>query len=569
MIESTVLHHRGIKYRRFASWINFVPVLLCLVMGVAVVVSSRGFAGDEPAAPKTESVFSFADLQVMAEQLAVLPYAPPEKTVPDFLSALSPDQWRAIRYRPRSYKDWDDPRSPFSWRLLLPGFIFTQSVRINIVDGNGVLPVPPSSDLFETEDQALAARLKQVQVGFGGFSLAHPETAGVRDGDAVFGVMGAFHFQFRGRNARFGVDARPVSLDTATSSGEQRPFFREYWLSRSADDPGYPVVYALMDSPGMTGAFEMTAIPGTAVGLDVRATFFRRNDAAWPTKIGLAPITGMFLFSETERGSPFDYRPEVHTCDGLLIAADNAGWRWVPLKNPQRLAISSFDVDNPRGFGLVQRDVDFEHYQDLGNNYERCSSVWIEPKGDWGEGRVELVEIPNDKEYHSNIRAYWVPGERSPLRRGRGVAAEAEGAAGVDAPFTLDYRLYWMPPGTPLHEIGVVRATRIARTPAADGITFVIDFEGGALNELPADTGLTSVVEAPEEAPLLEKNLMKNDTTGGWRLMLKFRLPQGGVLERLLIARDGPTPLRFSAHLKKGENLTDALTEKWTYNLTP
>ena len=63
----------------------------------------------------------------------------------------------------------------------------------------------------------------------------------------------------------------------------------------------------------------------------------------------------------------------------------------------------------PFGFGLLQRDIDFDHYQDLEARYDRRPSVWVSPKGDWGKGHLELVQIPTDNEYNDNIVAYWVP----------------------------------------------------------------------------------------------------------------------------------------------------------------
>ena len=65
--------------------------------------------------------------------------------------------------------------------------------------------------------------------------------------------------------------------------------------------------------------------------------------------------------------------------------------------------------DDPKGFGLIQRDRNFADYQDPDSQYERRPSYWIQPLGDWGKGGMELVEIPSDEEIHENIDAYWVP----------------------------------------------------------------------------------------------------------------------------------------------------------------
>ena len=76
------------------------------------------------------------------------------------------------------------------------------------------------------------------------------------------------------------------------------------------------------------------------------------------------------------------------------------------------ITVSAFIDTNPKGFGLLQRDRNFDHYQDDGVFYDRRPSVWVEPHRRLGRGRrSQLVEIPTDDEIHDNIVAYWVPGE--------------------------------------------------------------------------------------------------------------------------------------------------------------
>ena len=100
---------------------------------------------------------------------------------------------------------------------------------------------------------------------------------------------------------------------------------------------------------------------------------------------------------------------------------------WRPLANPRELQISVFADSGPRGFGLMQRGRSFADYQDLEAHYEKRPSLWVEPIGDWGEGAVELVEIPTDREVNDNIVAFWRP--HDPLK------AKGE--------YILNYRLHW------------------------------------------------------------------------------------------------------------------------------
>ena len=117
----------------------------------------------------------------------------------------------------------------------------------------------------------------------------------------------------------------------------------------------------------------------------------------------------MFFHGENSAAHVEDFRPEVHDSDGLLLNFGSGEWLWRPLDNPRTLRVSTFRMTNPRGFGLLQRDRDFDHYQDLETRPELRPSVWVAPQGDWGEGRVELVEIPTKADTNDNIVAYWVP----------------------------------------------------------------------------------------------------------------------------------------------------------------
>src|SRR3546814_18136814 len=113
-------------------------------------------------------------------------------------------------------------------------------------------------------------------------------------------------------------------------------------------------------------------------------------------------ITIFFLLKDTATTVRYTYLHTLSLHDTLPI------WIWRPLNNPARVGFSSFADENPRGFGLSQRDRSFDHYQD-GVKYEKRPSVWVEPVGEWGRGAVQLVEIPTDDEIHDNLCAMWLP----------------------------------------------------------------------------------------------------------------------------------------------------------------
>ncbi len=217
----------------------------------------------------------------------------------------------------------------------------------------------------------------------------------------------------------------------ASADGEEFPFFRTFWLEKPAD--GRMVIHALLDSQSLTGAYRFTVRPGAQTQIDVEAILFARAEV---TRLGLAPLTSMYLFGSADRGTWDDPRLSVHNSDGLAIWNGKDERLWRPLQNPRLLQISSFADTGPRGFGLIQREKRFSEYEDLDGLYHIRPSLWVEPIGDWGPGSVVLVEIPSDREINDNVVAFWRP--------------EAPIAAGDE--MTLTYRLTWgwdgpIPPG--------------------------------------------------------------------------------------------------------------------------
>ena len=203
------------------------------------------------------------------------------------------------------------------------------------------------------------------------------------------------------------------------------------------------MIYALLDSRRIAGAYRFVLTPGAETTMQVTARLYARSKIA---KLGLAPLTSMYTFGENQPGKD-DFRPEVHDSDGLSIQSADGEWIWRPLVNPRRLLVTSFGLTNPKGFGLMQRDRAVSSYEDPEALYERRPSVWVEPAGNWGAGRVELVQIPTPDETNDNIVAYWVP----------------QAAVVPGKPIDLAYRLRWQLAGTVPANLAWVVQTRRGR----------------------------------------------------------------------------------------------------------
>jgi glucans biosynthesis protein len=247
----------------------------------------------------------------------------------------------------------------------------------------------------------------------------------------------------------------------------------------------------------------------------------------------------MYYFGENHRSGIDDFRPEVHDSDGLSIQNGTGEWIWRPLVNPKRLLVTSFAVANPLGFGLQQRDRSFADYEDLEARYETRPSVWIEPKGKWGAGRVELVQIPTPDETNDNIVAFFSP-DASPQPQ---------------QPFDFEYRMLWQKDNetrpTQAHVAQTRRGHGYVRRPD-DSISLIVDFEGPTLRKLAPDTVVQGVVSADANVDVLEANAYRNDVTGGWRLALRIK------------RQDEKKPGELRAFLRTG---TTTLSETWSYIL--
>lgn len=520
-----------------------------------------GFANGEDAEPSEERSggFSLDTVAELAVKLAREPYRAPEALAASQSEMLDRKEWNELNGQMDSVL-WDDDDHPFFVRVLPAGFVFSRALAVRLVGRDGEVKDFAILPGAGNGDAATSARSGEKPPDIGGFSF------GLRGGlmgdeEAVphgkyLGSVGTAHLGFRGRNARSKCFNRTTIVNAVSGKEEIGTYFREMWLVEPRPGDASFVFYALLDSPALTGAVRFEIEPGVTTVTRVKERLFKRAGVPLPERIGMAPLASMFLFSETQPRPADDYRPEVHNSDGLLYAGED-GWFWRPLSNPERLQVTTYPFGQVNGFGLMQRDRNFDHYQDLDNRFDQSSSVWVEFDDASGAGSVELVEIPGTRDSHTNMLAYWVPDAK--LLHPKLEAGD----------LSLSYTMYWMPTGVSPHSLGRVSDTRLIRSAAGDCITFIIDFEGGELKHFDAETGLTSEVEAPEQVSLLEKKLVKNPVNGGWRLLLKYSLPQGGVLQNLLKVRDGAPRLQFTARLKKGENIPQPLTETWVYNFLP
>jgi periplasmic glucans biosynthesis protein len=400
--------------------------------------TSRGVVGDAQG-------FSFETVVGYARDAAAEVFERERLDLAEPFADLGYDAFRAIGFRPER-RLWSSEDRGFELELLPPGMLFEDRVTISLVRDGVASPVDfdPSVFYFDPEhfpysDGAAPADAPR-DLSYSGFRALYPINRS--DSATEFVVFqGASYFRAVARDQIYGLSARGLALATGSAEGEEFPIFRHLWIHEPEPAAATLRIHALLDSPSVSGAFEFVVHPGAETVMDVRSVLFPRRDL--PTA-GIAPLTSMYYFGPAHRGFVDDFRNAVHDSSGLQLFTGAGNRLWRPLDNPATLQISSFSDENPKGFGLVQRERGFGHYEDAHARYERRPSGWVAPRGDWGEGAVVLVEIPTTSEFHDNIVAFWRPAE--PL------------AAGGE--YRFDYRLYWseQPPDLPL--LARVAATR-------------------------------------------------------------------------------------------------------------
>ncbi len=481
----------------------------------------------------------FRDVIAKAQSLSMTPYQEPGKDLPDVLKKMEYDQWRGIRFKP-SRSLWLGEH--FSVQFFHPGFLYQHPVTIHYIDQYGTHQFPFSIDLFEYANNNLKGHLPE-DYGFAGFRVHYPLNT-PKYADELIAFLGASYFRALGKNMNYGMSARGLAVDTAEDTGEEFPIFREFWIVHPVSHAKSIKVYALLDSSSLSGAYEFTIVPGDETVVKVKCELFIRQHIK---KIEIAPLSSMFFYGENSAPkSEVDFRPEVHDSDGLAVNARSGEWIWHPLINPSRLLINAFSGDQPFGFGLLQRDTNFDHYQDLETRYDLRPSVWITPKGEWGKGHLELVQIPTDNEYNDNIVAYWVP-ERS-FERGDRV--------------NYAYSLNWYLVNHPHSDKGFVAATRIVKRP--NEVMFIVDFIGDEFKATLKDMSLVPDVWVGQGAHITDTQLFKNSATDGWRLVLHVQLD--AIQPMTLRLTDQKPAIELRAFLK---NKISAVTETWSYTYLP
>lgn len=483
--------------------------------------------------------FNYAWLKGQARHLAGQTYQSPKIKLPAPVRDLSWDQYQSIQYRPDKSVWADDEDAHFRLQFFHLGLHYKTPVKMFEVANGKAREIVYRTDLFNFDNSGVNPDKLPKGLGFAGFRVLQSKDWH-RD---ICAFLGASYFRAVSKSKQYGISARGLAVNTGLPQPEEFPEFTHFWFEHPGDGADHFTLYALLDSPSVTGAYRFILDDkGGDMAMDVDAAVYPRAPIE---RLGIAPLTSMYLVGENDKRVNWDWRPEIHDSDGLAMYTGSGEWIWRPLSNPRQLRFNAYQDNNPKGFGLLQRDHNFDHYQDDGVFYDRRPSVWIEPKSGWGKGSVQLLEIPALDETFDNIVAFWNPDQ--PVKPGEELL--------------FGYKLYWsaLPPvQTPL---GRCVATRtglggvVGQRRDHFSWRFVVDFSGGPfpldndVEVVPVISNSAGSVEITSARPLHEIK--------GYRAMFDLVPPQ-----------DSLDPIDLRLYLKrKGDDAP--LTETWLYQWTP
>jgi periplasmic glucans biosynthesis protein len=510
-------------------------VLLCLILA-----ATPAFA-----LPRLEAVHINLDYVARkAEQRARKPFRSPRADLPAFLKNLTYDDYRQIAFRDDRAL-WSEDRLPFRVEFFHLGYLYQEPVHLNEFTSTHAQSVRFTPDFFDYRSLKLPADIP-ANTGYAGFKILYPLNSPDKL-DELGSFLGASYFRLLGQGQVYGLSARGLALDCGGEGRpEEFPIFTDWWLGKPQHDDDVLLLYALLDSVSCTGAYEFEIRPGATTVAEVEAILYFRQPAdilaADPQRkplatIGFAPLTSMFWYGGNSERHFDDYRPQVHDSDGLLMHTDSGSMVWRPLDNANAMRHQTFPGTNIRGFGLLQRDRNFSDYQDLFRTYHVAPSVWAAPHGDWGEGKVHLVELTTQYEGLDNVVAFWDPVNKpAPMQ-----------------PLRFGYTLYWTREIDMNLSTNLVVSTRVGLNPRDQRERqFVIDFN---IPKLTAENDPPKAdASCGDNGTISQVQVFRNTPEKTWRVFIDM-LPKPGNHD----------PVALNCTLRKG----GVESETWSYLWSP
>lgn len=450
--------------------------------------------------------FNFESFEPSVRQKLNDSHQPPKKINIPGLTGISFDDYFKIKYKPE-VAIWKNLALPFQLQFFHPGHIYNEGVKIYEIVDETPIEINYDSSRFDFGDLKLTDNFANYtkDLKHTGFRIQYPiNYQNSVDEFCVF--QGASYFRLISKNQVYGLSARGLSINTGILNQEEFPKFDTFYIKRPKQDDTYIQLFAKLESESVIGAYEFKFYPGEVTKAEVRAKIYLRKKIK---RLGLTPLTSMFLYGESDKPIGNNFHPEIHDSDGLLLQTDTDEWEWRPLVNPVKVNLTEIETNQIRGYGLIQRDRKFKNYQDEFFKYHLRPSIWIKPISGFENGRIYLYEWPTLLDSDDNIGVFFEPKFPPNLKEG----------------FEFRYELYLNDKSPPEHTLGKVSSFYKGFDPKTPNLqTYTLYFTG---------ENLKAYTKQNPPIPMIQNNIIPKDSIlytmekipelDQWRLVFSFK----------------------------------------------
>lgn len=309
--------------------------------GLASLFSQAAYAADSDIADGQSRRFDFSVLQSMAHDLAKTAWGGAPRPLPETLATMTPQAYNAIRYDEKQSL-WNNIEGrQLDAQFFHMGMGFRRRVRMFSLDQttSQAREIHFRPELFSYGDTGVDTRQLEGQsdLGFAGFRVFKAPELARRD---IVSFLGASYFRAVDDTYQYGLSARGLAVDTFTDTPEEFPDFTSFWFETVKPGDTTFTVYALLDSPSITGAYKFVIhCEKSQVIMDVENHLYARKDIK---QLGISPMTSMFSCGNNERRMCDTIHPQIHDSDRLAMWRGNGEWICRPLNNPQKLQFNAY-----------------------------------------------------------------------------------------------------------------------------------------------------------------------------------------------------------------------------------
>ena len=518
------IHFNKPDYSQISS---FLKSLICLILFLFLSI---------PAYSISHKTINLDFVNNLAKNLAKGKYSPEDYKLPVKAAALTRTQYNQIKFQ-KDKQLWDAKDMIFRLNLYPLGAVYSFPVKINEFKNNYLQDFRYSPELYDFGSIKKAMNNISAYAGFKLLCQLNKKNDYVPFAD----FLGGSTLKALGRKNFPGAYTEGISINpNIPEVKSEYAYFKEFWIGQPEPKASTVTVYALLDSPSVTGAYEFQLTPEAVTTIKVKSIIYLRNSVKL---LGLSPILSSFYYGENSKNI-FKYNhPEVHSSDGLIISTAETQ-TWQPLVNPDKERITLFPVKNIKYFGLLQRDRNYSNYLNPGTPYQLEPNVWVTPNNHWGSGTVYLIESPIKTEiFDSNIKVIWIPD--TGIKPG--------------TPYKFDYTINWSM-NQPEQKLGAVQSTSLKTNPLNDKQTnFIIYFSGTKLDKMDAVANIKAATTISSNAIIVgDPQIFKDPYNNQWCVVLTVEQAKKSV----------PLLPLYNLTCKLTEK-NKTLTETWSYRWRP